>query len=202
MLDRISSHHLEIVRKALSAPRFKHSLNVAALAGELAKIHNCDQQGLELAGLFHDIAKEWSPQKAISYVRHRKLKIPDLNFIVQCAPPLLHAYIGADFVKKQGWIKDSKLLNAIASHTLGSLTMSDMDKILYIADFCSKERSFLEADQIRRVAFQNIEAGFRLSVGAKIAYQISLHHPIHPFAIDVWNHILKPHVRRKKTKTL
>jgi nicotinate-nucleotide adenylyltransferase len=135
----------------------------------------------------HDCAKEWSPAQLIAYAKKRRLNIPDLPSIRKASPNLLHAYCGAELAKERGWINDAPSYRAIASHTLGRIRITDPERILFVADYASKDRRFPAAARIRQVAIKDLKIGFLLALAGKISFNLMLHKPIHPLAKEVWN---------------
>jgi putative nucleotidyltransferase with HDIG domain len=90
--------------RELSPRRQRHSLAVARLAGELAALHGEDREEARLCGLVHDCAKEWKPEELMKRVTRRRLAVPNLSFIRETSPGLLHAYVSADVARERGWL--------------------------------------------------------------------------------------------------
>lgn len=176
-----------IMKAELSPARYRHSLAVARLAGELARAHGWKKDDARLAGLVHDCAKEWTPQRLIAYARRWKLKIPHHPFIVQTSANLLHAYVGADVAFRAGWIRTPAQRRAVSAHTLGSLPMGVPESILFIADLAAYDRRFPEAARVRQTARRNLRAGLREALAVKFYYQLLKGKKIHPMPVAVWN---------------
>lgn len=178
---------LKILKENQSPARFRHSLSVSRLSGELAEKYGWDVEKARLAGLLHDWAKEWPPKKLMGYVKKHHLTVPDLDFIAKTSPNLLHAYVGAHDLKRLGWIKDQEILKAISSHTLGALKMGVPEKIVFIADFSSYDRRYSKAEEVRKQAFRDMEKGFLLALETKIRLHLMKRKAVHPLVIRVWN---------------
>lgn len=178
------------VEKVQSPRRYQHSLAVSALAARLAARHGWDPELARRAGLLHDWAKEWPPRLLKEYVVENELKVPAAAFIAKASPNLFHAYVSADVVKRKGWLKDKLALRAIASHTLGSSTMSLPEKILYVSDFASPDRPYAEAALIRRMAMKDIHGAFVEALRRKMHYQLLKQKALHPLVFEVWNKIV------------
>jgi len=177
----------KILEKELSKNRFRHSLAVARLAGELAKIHGWNVDDARMAGLVHDCAKEWKPRQLIFYARRRRLRVPGLQFILPDSPNLLHAYVSADVAKENGWIRTAAQVRAVASHTLGRLPMEKPETILFVADLAAYDRRFKDARRIRRLAREDLRAGLREALAVKIKDQLRRGKRIHPMPVAAWN---------------
>lgn len=180
----------EYLKDTLSKGRYEHSLCVSDLAGKLGKRYGWDEDRARLTGLLHDCVKEWKPSQLLRYAKRHKLKIPLRDLIAKESPNHLHAYVGADFARRQGWIRNPADLKAIASHTFGSSHMTLQEKILYIADFSSVDRVYPKAKLIRKLALKNLDQGFLAAVTFKIKYQMKRMRFIHPVAVEMWNNAI------------
>lgn len=176
-----------LLKKQLSPARYRHSLAVARLAGELAARHGWKTEDARLAGLVHDCAKEWTPKELIAYAKRHRLKVPDFRFIVEQSPNLLHAYVSADVARRHGWIRTAAQARAVAAHTLGRLPMGKEESILFIADLAAYDRRFPEARRVRKIARENLKAGLREALAVKFHYQLKKGKRIHPMPVAVWN---------------
>jgi predicted HD superfamily hydrolase involved in NAD metabolism len=180
------------LEKELSARRYRHSLAVARLAGELARRHGWEPAEARMAGLVHDCAKEWRPDDLIAYVRRRKLAVPDLPFILKTSPGLLHAYVSAAVARERGWIETAAQARAVSAHTLGRWPMGVEESVLFIADLAAYDRKFPEARRVRAVAKKDLRAGLREALRVKFHYQLLKSRKIHPMPVSVWNRLLEP----------
>lgn len=165
---------------------------MAILAGELATIHGWDARAARRAGLAHDCVKEWSPARLLAYVKRHGLRVPSIDFILRNAPNVLHAYVGAHYARRKGWVASVEEARAIETHTLGATRMTAAQKILYVADFSSPGRTYPEARIIRALARRDLERAFRESVSTKMSFQLRRGKPIHPIVIRIWNRLHEP----------
>ena len=104
---------------------------------------------------------------------------------------LFHAYISEDVARRDYAIADPDVLSAIRKHTLGDLTMSALDRLIYTADACSDDRRFPEAVRIRRKARANLEDGFMETVRTKLSYVLRLDRWMHSSSIGLWNRLVE-----------
>jgi nicotinate-nucleotide adenylyltransferase len=84
-----------------------------------------------LAGITHDIAKSMDEDEL------RRLAQKDgkpISRLERKKPSLLHSRAGAVLLRERFNIDDEEILAAVRNHTLGSLTMGPLEKIVYIAD--------------------------------------------------------------------
>jgi len=175
------------LKKMLSPGRYRHSLSVAKLARELARRHGWNPERAYQAGLLHDITKEWSRPRLIAYVKRYRLRVPGLSFILRTEPTMLHSYVAADWVARQGWVTDRPTRSAIACHTLGGVRVTIPQMILYVADFAAWDRGFHSARRVRGVARRNLKEAYRMALAKKIEWNLIEGKPLHPLTIQLWN---------------
>lgn len=120
----------EDLRKNLSEKRYKHSIGVMEMAGELAQLYGADVETAKLAGLLHDIAKEMSSEDKLKYVEENNIPIDEVERI---NTPILHGKIGADVAKKKYGVSE-QIQKAIELHTTTSPDMDIIAKIVYVSD--------------------------------------------------------------------
>ncbi|MBP9127327.1 MAG: nicotinate (nicotinamide) nucleotide adenylyltransferase [Elusimicrobia bacterium] len=149
----------------LSARRTRHSAAVAHWAMELARRYGADPARAERAGLYHDLAKEWRPDRLSAYAKINRLRVPGVSDVmVSKNPSLLHGVVSAHVARQRGWVKDRQTFNAMARHTTGHGRMGRLDKIIFVADYSSPDRPWAESVRVRRAALKNLERAFRLTV--------------------------------------
>lgn len=143
------------MEKELDTKRYEHTLGVAYTAAALAMCYDIDPIKAETAGLLHDCAKCLSDDKKISVCRKHNMEI---NSVENRNPYLLHAKAGYCIAKDKFDIEDQDILNAILNHTTGRPGMSNLEKIIYIADYIEPSRKQApNLSEIRKLAFQNLD---------------------------------------------
>ncbi len=133
--------------------RAQHTLNVAKLAVELAAMYGVDTQKAELAALLHDIMK----QQPDEIMLHRARQSDIIEKIDRKPIPVLHGFAAADFARREMGIDDEEIIMAIKSHTCGRRYMTDLEKVIYLADMLSEERKFPEKEPLLALARQNLD---------------------------------------------
>ena len=152
-MDRIEMR--EKLKERLTPKRYEHSLGVEYTAAAMAMCHNVDVEKAAIAGLLHDCAKNLSTEEKL--LRCEKYGLP-ISQYERKNPELLHAKLGAAIAKDKFRIKDREILSAITWHTTGCPNMSDLEKIIYIADFIEPNRKMLpEMEEIRKEAFVDLD---------------------------------------------
>jgi len=195
----LTNEELErVVKKNLPRALFRHSLAVAKFSAQLGRRFGWNPDLAFRAGLLHDWAKPWSPRKLVKYIRANKVKVPGFQFGLKYAPAVLHSYAGAAEVKRRGWLNDPRAIRAVASHTMGRPGMSLPEKILYVADVASPDRTFSGAKGIYQTALKSLDLAYLASVALKISYVLCHGRPLHPLTLRVWNAALQIKARGVK----
>ncbi|MDR3274422.1 MAG: bis(5'-nucleosyl)-tetraphosphatase (symmetrical) YqeK [Endomicrobium sp.] len=112
----------------LSPKIFKHSYNVAVLAGELALRYSIDILKARSDGILHDCAKGMTDKELINFFKRRHKGFKYYQAIIRFSPHLLHSFAGEIIAKENLKIKDCDILNAIKNHTQGRENMSVLEK--------------------------------------------------------------------------
>lgn len=171
----------------LSEKRYNHSLNVAEVAKELASIYNVDKEKAYMAGLTHDIAKEFNEEENKYYLDKYNLSKSLLNSKYK---KILHANIGAKYVKDK-YNLDDDICRAIDIHTIASPNMDMLAKILFVADKIEPNKDYIGIEEERRLAYINIDASLKLCLENNIKSLISKGKQPHKNTIDTLNLLKK-----------
>lgn len=146
----------EFLKENLSEKRYVHSLNVAAAAKRLAEINGADADKCYLAGLLHDICKELPKPEQLELVKRSEFEVSEIEL---GAPKTHHAIAGAVFVKEKYGITDLDILSPIRWHTVGKGGMTLNEKIIYMADLISDDRSYGDIERIRKITYSDLNRG-------------------------------------------
>lgn len=166
------------VREAIGQRhRYAHTLRVARLAVRLARRHGESVERARLAGMLHDLARLWAPERLLAEAAARGLSIDEFD---REHPRVLHARIGAELAREQFGMNDERVLSAIRAHTLGSGSMSRLDAIVYLADTVEPGRDFAERADLERLAFADLDAAMRASLLSQIAHYGASGRPLSP----------------------
>lgn len=138
----------------LSQKRFLHTLGVVKEAKKMAKLYAVDEDKACMASLLHDCAKELS--KPIRKQLCKGFGICEEE-IFQEAGGLIHPFLGAELAREEYGIFEEDILDGIRYHTTGRANMSDLEKIVYIADYIEENRiSFEGLEEARRLAYLDL----------------------------------------------
>lgn len=171
----------------LSGKRMQHVCGVAETAERLAKRFGISPKQARLAGLLHDCAREHAKKDLLEIAAARNLP---LTAVERGAPVLLHAPVGALWAKELYGVEDAQVLRAIALHTTGGAAMTELDKIIYLADMIEPGRDFPGVTALRRTAETDLDKAVFEALGHSLAYMLKRGDLIHPDTVIARNEIL------------
>lgn len=149
--------------------RFDHSVSVAKKAVELAKIHklDLDLDKVYCAGLLHDCTKLLDKNKQKEILN--QLGILENDEIMK-APNVWHGFTGAWYAKKEYGINDLEILNAIKYHVMGRAQMSDLEIVIFVADFVCDNRVGEVFEKARLIALESLIEAMCYIIESQIAF--------------------------------
>ncbi len=145
--------YLKIIRDKLDDYRYFHSLAVADEAERLAIKYRADPKKAYLAGLLHDITKNFSEDEHLKIFKDFDIILSDTEMN---APKLWHSISGSIYVDKVLNINDSDVVNAIRYHTTGKDNMTLLELIIFVADFTSADRDYPDVNVMRELANRSL----------------------------------------------
>lgn len=137
----------------LSSFRYHHSLAVAKKSKELAKYYHYDLGKAYLAGLVHDIAKEFTKEEIEKWVEIGNLPKELLNKEFE---QIIHADIGAVYLKEK-YDLDSEICEAVKYHTIGNINMDILAKIIFVADKIARKNLSQELQEVKELAYKDLD---------------------------------------------
>lgn len=144
------------MEKTLDAKRYEHTLGVEYTAAALAMRYDESIKNAQLAGLLHDCAKCMSDEKRLSICEKHNISV---NEIERRNPFLLHAKVGSYLAMEEYNVSNPDVINAILNHTTGRPGMSQLEKIIFIADYIEPGRKQApNLAEIRKLAFIDLDA--------------------------------------------
>ena len=173
----------------VSEHRLNHILGVEATCVELAQLYQIPVKKAAKAGLLHDLAKFFQPDKLLRIANKAKIEIDP---ICQKHPHLIHADVSAIVARQEFGVNNSRILEAIKNHTLGNPKMSRLSCIVYIADAIEPSRGdSAELNRLREIAKENLYRGVWETSDYTLRYLISDRKIIHPRTILTRNWALR-----------
>lgn len=145
--------YLPLVKTLVNEKRYNHTLGVVEEAIKLANIYNEDVNKARIAASLHDVAKYFPLDE------QKELIINNFGIDVFDSIPsgAYHSYSGYVYVRDTLKLDDEDILNSILYHTLGRVNMSILEKIVYVADFIDPSRDTLVSNELREVAYKDID---------------------------------------------
>lgn len=164
------------VCRRLSVKRYAHSLSVAAQAVKLSQIHNESPAKAYMAAVLHDIARElpesewlkWADSHGSDYNRYRSPAV------------LLHGFVGEEIAGKDFFIRDLDVLEAIRYHTAGFPGMGRLAQILFIADYISRDRNFIDEEFRHFIYGSSLRTSVTAVANATVVYFQKTGRSVHP----------------------
>ena len=155
--------------------RVAHIGGVEEEAARLAKHWGADETLARRAGILHDCTKylELEPQKEIC----AKYGL-ELDPLEQVAVKLLHSKTGA-CMAKYVYGEPDEVYQAIFWHTTAKADMNLLEKILYVADYMEPNRDFEGVEELRRLAYEDLDKALLLGVEMTIDEMNERKVPIH-----------------------
>ena len=165
----------ELVRSRLSDKRYEHTINVKKMAVKLAKHYGADEEQAALAALLHDAAKEISKDEMGGEAR---------------PTPVWHGVCASILARTEWGVTDEAVLSAIACHTAGKPGMTQLDKILYLADMTSAERDWPGVEKLRKLELKDLDAAMLAALKQTNDFVLSQGKPLDPMSKAAYEDIL------------
>ncbi len=172
-----------LVKEILPEKRYIHTLGVIESAQYLAEKHNVSIEDAELAAALHDMAKFHDKQEMRRVIIEKNLDPVLLDFHHE----LWHAPVGAVCAKDEYGIVNEDVLNAIRYHTTGRPQMSQLEKVIYLADYIEPGRKFSGVENVRAVAGQDLNEAMKIALKQSIEFLINKYQPVFPDTLSGYN---------------
>lgn len=164
--------------------RYSHSVRVAEIARALGEKYNLDVNDVQIAAILHDCGKYEDKTKLLKMASKFDIII---DKVMEHNIDLIHGPLGAKIAEEEYGVKDLDILNAIRYHTTGREEMNILDKIIYISDYIEPRRNFNGVEEVRKLAFIDIDAGMLLALEDTIKFLMEKNRLIHVNTIRARN---------------
>lgn len=169
---------------ALEPKEVRHCERTADTARTLAERFGLDAKKAEFAGMLHDVARALSDTELLAVARRYDIPVSNVDRV---RPYLLHAEVGARLLAETMGIEDEEVLSAVASHTFGRVGMTELEKVIYLADTIEPARSFPGVERVRGAAERGLDDAMRVAYRVVICHLTERGRPLHPRTVEVWN---------------
>lgn len=146
------------------AKRHAHILGVEEEAVKLARHWGANETDARRAGILHDCTKYWSREEHLACCDQYGQSLDELE---RANEKLLHAKSGAA-VARNIFGENEAVCSAILWHTTGRPDMSLLEKIIYIADYMEPNRAFDGVEELRRLAYEDLDGAVMLGLTMSI----------------------------------
>ena len=158
-----------IVIRLLNPNRVAHVLGCRDTAAEMARHWGVNEVDAARAGLLHDITKAIDGPLQLTLCGEYGTILSEFG---QRYPKTLHALTGS-LVADRIFGENEAVVSAICHHTTGKGDMTTLEKIIYVADYMEPCRNFPGVEELRCLAFSDLDGALRLGLEMTIENLIS-----------------------------
>lgn len=166
--------------------RYNHSLRVVDCAIKLSEGKEVDLEKVKIASFLHDCAK----YNEAKYMKELNIKGFDEKNN-EFSKSVIHSFLGAEVAKKVYNVKDEEILKAIKYHTTGRENMTTLEKIVFMADAVEEKRSYPGVEEIRQMAFENLDKAVLMTLNHNIKFLIDIEAFIDPLTLNARNYLMR-----------
>lgn len=185
---KIFSELDDAVKLLVSKERLEHVYGVVDFCERLAKRYQLENDKLRTMALAHDLFRDVDEKRlkriALSYGI-------ELNNLLEKKPILLHGFISAEYLKRRFKVDDEDVILGVAYHTSGHPDFGTYSKALILADSLEFTRLFDRVNQLRELAFYDIDMAFREVIKNKIVYALNFNLYVLPHTLETWNKLVE-----------
>ena len=150
----------KVVISLLKPSRVNHVLGCRDTAVELARRWGADETDAARAGVLHDITKALDGPLQLTLCSEYGIILDEFS---ENNPKTLHALTGS-LVAERIFGENQAVVDAIRWHTTGKADMTLLQKIIYVADYMEPNRDFEGVEQLRHLAFTDLDAALKLGL--------------------------------------
>ncbi len=199
--DQFYSERAKELKDRVSEKRLAHIEGVAKCAAMLAQVYGIDERKARLAGLLHDWDKGYRNNAMRERVCDLGLDSSLDPWVVANLPEVLHGPTAAAALSRSFPEIPPDVIHAIWVHTVACKDMSDLDKIIYVADAIEPNRNYDGVDAIRaEVGKVQLDDLYRDVYKHWLSVLLEKEVVMHPDTIDIWNEMVYDGSRKKKKK--
>lgn len=174
---------INIAQQMLPEKRMQHVLGVVQTAQHLAQKYGVDVEKAGVAAALHDIAKYYRTGSL-----RKLLETSEFSSYLEANEAIWHAPVGAILAKEKYGVTDEDILNAIQFHTTGRENMSELEKIIFVADFIEPTRTLDVASECRKIADINLNSAVAFECKCTINFLQSNNENIHEDTIKTFEY--------------
>jgi len=173
------------VKNSMSEKRFRHVLGVVETAKMLAELHDVTVADAEVAALIHDVVKEQDVEEAKQMLMEREETV-----YLEHSTKVWHAPLGAFVAGEVFGIENVDILNSVKYHTTGRPKMSDLEKVIFVADYTEPNRTFEGAIAVREL-WSNLDLAVYKILKQKVEKNAASEWGMHPDTLAAYAYYKK-----------
>ena len=180
---------LETAVAKLPAGLRDHVNRVVVEARRLAHQHGADEERAVIAALGHDLYRGHVPDKLLAEAEVASLAVSNEE---RSQPILLHGPLGAVLMAERYGIVDEEVLAAARHHTTARAGMSQLEKLLFVADKIEPEKARGQPAlaEAREAAHESLDAAMRIILDYQVSRALERGWPLHPDSVAARNELL------------
>ena len=169
-----------VALSCLNHRRIPHVLGTEEEAVRLARRWGADTDKARRAALLHDCTKKLDLREQLALAERFHVPLDEME---RREIKLLHAKTGAG-VAEAAFGADGEVAGAIRWHTTGRGNMTLLEKVIYLADYIEPNRDFPGVEELRRICYEDLDAGLLLGLEMTIREMEERGAPIHPKTLE------------------
>ncbi len=192
LLDRLVR---EIPRR-MKPKRISHTIAVAKVCASLCLRFGIDPMDGILAAYSHDLLKDEDLERQFALARRfdGSERFPDLSLLYRriisepaFSGKVVHGLASASYLNLELGLEDFPILEAVAFHSTGSLSMGKAAKILFIADKLEPTRPSSKPEDALALETASMDELLLLSLESSISYLSAVRAAIAQNTLDLYN---------------
>ncbi|WP_085991847.1 bis(5'-nucleosyl)-tetraphosphatase (symmetrical) YqeK [Oceanobacillus senegalensis] len=174
---------IKVVEPFLTKKRFEHTIRVKDTAVLLAERYNVSQSKAELSAIFHDYCKYRSLEEMKRIIKESSLP----KDLLQYHHELWHGPVASILIEREYGIRNRDIQQAIYYHTTGRANMSNLDMVLFLADYMEPGRDFPGVTQVREMAEKDLVRACWMASKNTITFLMHKNSRIYPDTFYAYN---------------
>lgn len=171
------------VKRNLTDDRFQHSLRVVEQALELAVRYGVDREKAGLAAVFHDYAKDLPLEDLQKVIMESSLP----KELLQYHHELWHGPVGSVLMRREFGVQNIDIQDAVRYHTTGRAGMSQLELVIYVADYIEPARNFPGVEEVRKIAQEDLSYAAWIATRNTIRFLLEQQALIYPDTNAAYN---------------
>lgn len=177
--------YTEAVINTLPEKRIRHTANVVVSALSKCRELGLDSEKVRISATLHDIAKYIDPDSVDGFSK------PD-----DLPPPVVHAFLGEFVARNSLGITDEEILEAIKYHTSAKPQMSDLAKVVFLADMVEEDRSYEGVEELRELFKGDLDDCLLSALKEEVVHLLNKGKPIYHQTLDAIEYYEKEKIKR------